>query len=101
LADADGNNILGGSVQSIKKHAEDLVIASKEIGLDVNAEKTKYMVMSRDQNAGQNHNIKKDNKSFERVEHFKDLGTTLKNQNYIHEEIKSRLKSGSPCCHLV
>jgi hypothetical protein len=48
---ADDVNILGGSVHSIKKNAQDLVIASKEIGLEVNAEKTKYMVMSRNQNA--------------------------------------------------
>jgi hypothetical protein len=47
------------------------------------------MVMSRNQNAGQNHNIKVDKKSFERVERFKYLGTTLPNQNSIQEEIKS------------
>jgi hypothetical protein len=59
------------------------------------------MVMSRDQNAGQNHNIKTDNKSFERVEQFKYLGTTVKYQNSIQEEIKSRLKSGNACYHSV
>jgi hypothetical protein len=52
------------------KNAEDLVISSKEIGLEVNAEKAKYTVMSRNQNAGHNHNIKIDNKSFETVEEF-------------------------------
>jgi UDP-galactopyranose mutase len=59
------------------------------------------VVMSRDQNAGQNHNVKTDNSSFERVEEFKYLGTTLTNQNFIQEEIKSRLKSGNACYHLV
>ena len=68
-------------------------MASKEIGLEVNAGKTKYMVISQDQNAGQSHSIKIDNNSFERVEEFKYLGTTLTNQNSIQEEIKSRLKS--------
>jgi sorting nexin-29 len=94
LVYADDVNILGRSIHSIKKNAEDLMISSKEIGLEVNAEKTKYMVMSRNQNAGHNHNINVDNKSFERVEEFKYLGATLTNQNSIHEEIKSRLESG-------
>jgi len=55
--------------------------------------KTKYVVMSREQNAGRSHNIKTDNSSFERVKQFKYFGTTLTNQNSIQEEIKSRLKS--------
>jgi protein associated with RNAse G/E len=74
---ADDVNILGGSVHAIKKNTEDLVVASKEIGLEINVEKTKYMVMSRDQNAGQNNNINLDNKFFERVEQFKYLETTV------------------------
>ena len=45
-------------------------MASKEIGLEVNADKTKYMVMSRDQNAGRSHSIKIDNRFFDRVEEF-------------------------------
>jgi hypothetical protein len=57
------------------------------------------MFMSRDQNAGQSHNVKNDS-SFERVEEFKYLGTTL-NQNSIQEEIKSRVRSGNACCHSV
>jgi hypothetical protein len=59
------------------------------------------MVMSRNQYAGHNHNIKIDNKSFERVEEFKYLGATLTNRQSIHEEIKSRLKSGNACYHSV
>jgi hypothetical protein len=51
--------------------------------------------------AGQNHNIKVDNKFFERVELFKYLGTTLTNRNSIQEEIKSRFKSGNACYHSV
>jgi sorting nexin-29 len=98
---ADDVNILGGSIHSIKKNTEALVVASKETGLEANVEKTKYMVMSRGQNAGHNHNIKIDNKSFERVEEFKYLGTTLRIRNAIHEEIKSRLKWGNACYHSV
>jgi hypothetical protein len=64
-------NILDGSVHTVKENAEALLVGSKEIGLDVNVGKMKYMVMSRDQNAGRRHNIKIDNSSFERVEQFK------------------------------
>jgi len=83
-----------GSGRTIKKNAEALVVASKETGLEVNADKTKYMVMSRDQNAGQSHKVKINNSFFERVEEFIYLGRTLTDQNSIQEEIKSRLKSG-------
>ena len=82
-------------------NAEALVVASKETGLEVNADKTKYMVMSRDRNAGRSHSMKTDNSSFEMVEEFKYLGTTLTNQNSIQEEIKTRLKSGNGYYHSV
>ena len=59
------------------------------------------MVKSRDQNAGRTHSMKTDNSSFERVDEFKYLGTTLTNQNSIQEEIKSRLKTGNACYHSV
>ena len=61
LVSADDVNILGGSVHTVKKNAEALVVASKEIGIEVNVDKTKYMVMSRDQNAGRSHSMKTDN----------------------------------------
>jgi len=60
-----------------KQNTEALVVASKETGLVVNAEKTKYIFMSRDQNAGGSHIVKNDNSSFVRVEHFVCLGITL------------------------
>jgi hypothetical protein len=101
LVYADDVNILGRSIHTIKRDTEALGVASKGVGLVVSAEKTKYMVISQDQNAGQNHNIKIDNKAFERVEQLKYLGTTLTNPNSIHEELKSRLKSGSACYHSV
>jgi len=59
------------------------------------------MVMSRDQNAGRSHNIKIDNISFERVEEYRYLGTNLRNQNSIQEEIKNSLKSGNASYHSV
>jgi len=78
-----------------------LILAIKEIRLEVYADKTKNMVMSRDQNAGQSHSMNIDNCSLERVEEFKYLGTTFTNQNSFREEIKSRLKSGNACYHSV
>ena len=63
------------------------------MGLEVNVNKTKYMIMSRDQNTGHSHSMKIDNSTFERVEDLKYLGATLTYKNSIQEEIKSRLKS--------
>jgi hypothetical protein len=80
---------------TVKENAEALVVATKEIGLKVNADKTKYMVMSRDRNAGQNNCVKIDNRSIERVVNFKYLGTTITDQNYIQQQIKSKLMLGN------
>ena len=66
-------SILGGRVQTIKKNTQTLVSTSKEIDLEVNADETKYMVMSQDQNAGRSHNIKIHNSSSERVEEFSNI----------------------------
>ena len=85
----------------LQKNTETSVVAGKETGLEVNVDKTKYVLRSRDQNAGRSYSIKTDISSFERVEEFKYFGTTLTDQNYIQEEIKSRLKSGNVCCHSV
>jgi hypothetical protein len=93
--------ILGGSVHTVKKNAEALVVASKENGLEVDADKTKYIAMSRDQNAGRSHKRNIDSKSLGRVERFRYLGTALTNQNYIQEETNRRLKSRNACYHLV
>jgi len=79
---------LGGSVHTVEKSAENLVVASKETGLEVNADKTQFMVTSGDENAGRTHSMKIDI-SFERVEEFKYLGTALTNQNYSQEELKA------------
>jgi hypothetical protein len=80
---------------------ETLIDASKEVGLEVNVEKTKYMLVSRDQNAGQNRDIEIGNRSFENVSQFRYLGTTVTNQNLILEEIKMRLNPGNACYHSV
>ena len=102
LFHADVVNILSGSISTIKKYMEDLVAASKRI-LEVNDEKTKYCTWSclAVRMQGRSHNINTDNSSFERVEQFGCLGTTLTNQNSIQVEIKTSLKPGNACYHSV
>jgi hypothetical protein len=67
----------------------------------VNTDETKYMLISRSQKIGQGHSIKIVNRSFEDVAKFKYLGTTLTDQNYMHEEINRKLTSVNACCHSV
>jgi hypothetical protein len=74
LVYTDDVNILGGSIHTIWKNTGAFEITSKEIGLEVNALKTKYIIMSQDQNAEQNSNIQISNKSLKTVEQFKHLG---------------------------
>jgi hypothetical protein len=76
LAYADDVNIPGGSINTLKENAEALVATTREIGIEVSADKTKYMVVSRDQNAGRIHSVRTDI-TFKRVEEFKYLGTNL------------------------
>jgi hypothetical protein len=59
------------------------------------------MLLSRHQNAGQNHDLKISNRGFENVAYFRYLGMTITNQNLILEEIMRRLNSGNACYHSV
>jgi hypothetical protein len=67
LAYADDVKILGGSLHTVKENTEALVVTTKETELEVNVDKTKYMVVSRERNAGRGHSVKIDNSSIERV----------------------------------
>ncbi|KAJ4434652.1 hypothetical protein ANN_23217 [Periplaneta americana] len=103
LVYADDVNMLGENPQTIRENAEILVEASKAIGLEVwvNPEKTKYMIISRDQNILRNGTIKIGDLSFEEVEKFKYLGATVTNINNTREEIKRRINMGNACYYSV
>jgi hypothetical protein len=90
---------VGENIDTIQKNTESILDASKEVGLEVNPEKTKYMLASRCQKAGQRQSIKIVNRSFEGVAKFKYLRTTLTDQNCIQEEIKSKLNLGNAYYH--
>ena len=91
MDDADDANIVGRCIHTIKKKTDALVVDNMEMGLQVEANKTKYMDMSQDQNGGQRHNIKIDNTSFETV------GKNLIKKKFYSGRNLSRLKSENTC----
>ena len=79
--------MLGENLQTIRENAEIIIKASKGTGSEVNSDKSKYMITSRQQNIVQNQNIEIQNWLFVNVEKFKYLGVTVTNINDIREEI--------------
>jgi hypothetical protein len=96
---ADDMNLLGDNKETLKKNTETLIDASKEAGLEINVEKSKYVLVARHQNAGQNWDIQMAKRTFEHVSQFKYLRTTVTSQNMIKEVIKRRLNAGNACYH--
>jgi ABC-type siderophore export system fused ATPase/permease subunit len=80
LVCADDVYLLANNVDTINKSTETLIDAAKEVGLEVNKEKTKYIFQSRYRNAGQNHDITIADRCFENVAQFRYLGTTVTNK---------------------
>jgi hypothetical protein len=101
LAYVNDVTILGDNIDTIKKILKLLFDASKEAGLEINVEKTKYMLLSRHRNVGRNRGKRIANRSFGNVSQFRYLGMTVTNQKLIQEEIKRRLNSGNACYHSV
>jgi hypothetical protein len=80
LAYADDVNVVEENIDIIQRNTKALLEATKEVGLEVNPEKTKYMLVSRCSKAEQKQSIKRANRSFESVAKFKYLRTTLTDQ---------------------
>jgi nucleoside diphosphate kinase len=87
--------VLGDNVDNVKQNKGTVIDASEEAGLEINAEKAKYMLLSHYQNAGQNRDMKIANKLFEIMSQFRYLGTIVTNRNLIQEEIERKLNSGT------
>ena len=89
LFQVDDVNMLGENLQTVRENAEIFIKASKDIGLEVNSEKTKYTITCCHQNVIQNQNMAIGNLSFENVEKFRYLGVTVTNTNDMREEINA------------
>jgi hypothetical protein len=99
LAYADDLKLLGDNINTIKKHTETLIDASNEVGLEVNTEKTKYMLLFHHQNAEQTHDLKI--ADLMKVYHGSNTFVNNNNKSVIQEEIKRRLNLGNTCYQSV
>jgi hypothetical protein len=88
LTYADGVNLLDDITDTMNRNAETLTGSSKEVGLEINVEKTKYMLVSHHQNAGKNSDIKIVNRPFENMSHFRCVGRTVTNKNQLGRKLR-------------
>jgi hypothetical protein len=89
LAYADDVNLLRDNIYTIMKETGTLIYASEDVDLEVNAQKTKHLLLNCQQNARKNHDIEIANRYCEKVAQFKYLGLVVTDKNLIQEEIKS------------
>uniref|UniRef100_A0A2S2PC31 Reverse transcriptase domain-containing protein n=1 Tax=Schizaphis graminum TaxID=13262 RepID=A0A2S2PC31_SCHGA len=86
------------SKDKLKEQSKKLINAAKRVGLEINAEKTEYMVVQRHEQIGcRNAVLEVENYKFKRVQQFKYLGTLITQQNEIDTEIKARIQAANKC----
>jgi hypothetical protein len=88
LVYVDNMKLLANNRHIIKQNIDTLIHASKENGLELDAEKTKYMLLSHHQNAGQNYDIKIGYRSFQNVTEFKYLLTRVTNKDLFRRKLR-------------
>jgi len=97
---ADDIDLIGDDIDVLQSNTDVLVEACDEIGLEVNIDKTKYIITSRNTGIEGNKNIRIRDEVRE-VNKFKYLGAYVTSKNEVKEEIKSRLVSGNACFYSV
>jgi hypothetical protein len=100
LACAVNVNIVGENTDTIRKNTEALLESGKEVGLEVNPERTKNICDTIPEGRTK-HSMEITNRPFEDVAKFKYLGPTLTRQDWMHEEIKSRISWDNACICFV
>ncbi|KAL4100675.1 hypothetical protein QTP88_020709 [Uroleucon formosanum] len=99
LAYADDIVVMGETRDEVMNTASKLLKASKTIGLRVNEEKTKYLMVAR--RSPNTDHITVDDYSFKKVEVFKYLGVNINSNNDMHEEINDRIACGNRCYYSI
>ncbi|PSN38555.1 hypothetical protein C0J52_14819 [Blattella germanica] len=101
LVYADDIVLLGDSDEILKDNMHILRSNTRELGLEVNVNKTKYMVTRRNASCNGNGQLMTNEGNFEEVAEFKYLGALITNRNEIQKEIKHRLNSGNACYYAL